>query len=196
MPHEIMTKNSLARFVGQFLPCSVAVGCCRQRTMLSLLGLVASGAFIASPLHTRQLAAQHHARALLPRAVPSAIVFDPGNLEVPAAVAFGAIFCIPIQLAVAETIDALKAVVTGTPLELIRVEVRALPPVCYPPGTSASAALRFCVLAAHARRAVILVVGRWGDPAAPRPCMCCTRPPFAAQSRRPAPPTVSRATSV
>ena len=47
--------------------------------MLCLLGLV-SGAFIASPLHAPQLAEQHHARALLPRAAPSAIVFDLGDL--------------------------------------------------------------------------------------------------------------------
>ena len=44
--------------------------------MLSLLWL----AFIASPLHAPQLAEQHHARALLPRAAPSAIVFDLGDL--------------------------------------------------------------------------------------------------------------------
>ena len=50
-----------------------------QRNMLSLLGLV-GGAFIASPLHAPQLAEQHHARALLPRAAPSAIVFDLGDL--------------------------------------------------------------------------------------------------------------------
>ena len=90
--------------------------------MLSLIGLV-SGAFIASPLHAPQ---QHHARALLPRAAPSAIVFDPGSVVT--GVAIGAI----VNLAVTESYDALKAVVTGRPLELIRVEVRALPPVRYP----------------------------------------------------------------
>ena len=90
--------------------------------MLCLVGLV-SGAFIASPLHAPQ---QHHARALLPRAAPSAIVFDPGS------VVTGAVIGAIVSLAVTESIDALKAVVTGTPLELIRVEVRALPPVRYP----------------------------------------------------------------
>ena len=93
--------------------------------MLCLVGLV-SGAFIASPLHAPQ---QHHARALLPRAAPSAIVFDPGSAAV---VAVSSVVYIPIRLAITESIDALEAVVTGTPLEVIRVEVRALPPVRYP----------------------------------------------------------------
>ena len=95
------------------------------QTMLSLIGLV-SGAFIASPLHAPQ---QHHARALLPRAAPSAIVFDPGSAAV---VAVSSVVYIPIRLAITESIDALEAVVTGTPLEVIRVKVRALPPVRYP----------------------------------------------------------------
>ena len=160
--------------------------------MLCLFGLV-GGAFIASPLHTRQLAAQHHARALLPRAVPSAIVFDLGDLSVPAAVFCGTVFCIPIQLAVAETIDALKAVVTGTPLEVIRVEVRALPPVCYP---LAPAFLLPCASAFSQRTHAGLspVVGKYGDPAQHTCSTCAARdPPL---QPNPAPPTVSRATSV
>ena len=102
--------------------------------MLSFFVVLTSGAFIQSPLHTPQLAKQHHARVLLPRAAPSAMAFDPGDqiLVSPAAVVLGVVVCVPIRLAITGTIDALMAVLTGTPLGLIRVEVRALLPALPP----------------------------------------------------------------
>ena len=96
--------------------------------MLSFFVVLTSGAFIQSPLHTPQLAKQHHARVLLPRAAPSAMVFDPGDQIL----VLGVVVCVPIRLAITGTIDVLKAVVTGTPLGLIFVEVRALLPALPP----------------------------------------------------------------
>ena len=131
--------------------------------MLSFFVVLTSGAFIQSPLHTPQLAKQHHARVLLPRAAPSAMVFDPGDqiLVCPPAVVLGVVVYVPMRIGVYGTIDALMAVVTGKPLGLIRVEVRALltgSPACTPYAILDPWHKRFCcraplcVLAAHARR--------------------------------------------
>ena len=66
----------------------------------------------------------------------------------------------------------------------------ACSPACMlSPGTRVSAALRFCLLAAHARRGLSPVVGKYGDPA----LHVLHETPFAAQPRA---PNVLRATSV
>jgi hypothetical protein len=102
--------------------------------MLSFFVVLTSGAFIQSPLHTPQLAKQHHARVLLPRAAPSAMVFDPGDqiLVCPPAVVLGVVVCVPMRIGAYGTIDVLKAAVTGEPLGLIFLEVRALLPALPP----------------------------------------------------------------
>ena len=62
------------------------------------------------------------------------MVFDPGDqiLVCPPAVVLGVVVYVPMRIGVYGTIDALMAVVTGTPLGLIRVEVRALLPALPP----------------------------------------------------------------
>lgn len=59
-----------------------------------------------------QLAKRHGAGALLPRAAPCAMVFDPAHFSLaavnPTAVAFGAVVGFPVRIAIQVTSDALQ----------------------------------------------------------------------------------------
>ena len=109
--------------------------------MLLLALLFATGAYITPPLLPPQLAKRHGAGALLPRAAPSAMVFDPTAIE-PTAVALGAVVGFPVHKAVQVTSDALQAAKKGTSFEARRVEVCVLPPASFASASGTHLGLR------------------------------------------------------
>ena len=116
--------------------------------MLLVLLALAAGTYIASPLHTPQLAKHHGADALLPvavpRAAPSVMVFDPTAIVHPTAVAFGAVVGIPVRIAIQVTSDALQAAKKGTSFEARRVEVCVLRPASF--ASASGTHLGLCVM--------------------------------------------------
>ena len=119
-----------------------------DHAMLLVLLALAAGTYIASPLHTPQLAKHHGADALLPvavpRAAPSVMVFDPTAIVHPTAVAFGAVVGIPVRIAIQVTSDALQAAKKGTSFEARRVEVCVLRPASF--ASASGTHLGLCVM--------------------------------------------------